>query len=168
MPLRTQPNIYFVAFDVEILQMIGKSVRWMWTAQNRAFPRLVSRFAMFPAAPARPAAAPAQCRTAFPLGRSPGPPSLGGSSAPGGHGGGGMQGRRKPGVSPPNTENTKKTHSLSKIPQKQKGDFQFYKSPLRLLHKYFFNSLLTYRYVYGIFKAHRRCYQCKSIKQLGK
>ena len=57
MPPRTQPNIYFVAFDMEILQMIGKSVRWMWTAQNRDFPRIVSRCAPFPAAPARPAAA---------------------------------------------------------------------------------------------------------------
>lgn len=50
----------------------------------------------------------------------------------------------------------------------KKGDFQFYKSSLRSLHKYIFNPPLTYRYVYGIFKAHRRCYQCKSIKQLGK
>lgn len=56
MPPRTQPNIYFVAFNVEILQMSGKSVRWLWTAQNRAFPRIVSRCATFPAAPARPAA----------------------------------------------------------------------------------------------------------------
>ena len=57
MPPRTQPNIYFVAFNVEIPQMIGKSVRLMWTVQNLAFLRLVSHCAPFPAALARPTAA---------------------------------------------------------------------------------------------------------------
>ena len=68
---------------------------------------------------------------------------------------------------PPKTEK-RPPSPLKKSRKNKKGNFQFYKSSLRSLHKYIFNSLLTYRYVYGIFKAHRRCYQCKSIKQLGK
>lgn len=76
------------------------------------------------------------------------------------------QGSRELAPQPPKTE--KSPSPLQNPAKNKKGDSQFYKSSLRSLHKYIFNSLLTYRYVYGIFKAHRRCYQCKSIKQLGK
>lgn len=130
MPPRTQPNIYFVAFDMKILQMGGKSVRMMRTAQSRAFPP--DRFTLHPVSSSSgtPRSCPAQCRIAFLQSRYPGPPSLGGSSAPGGHGGGGMQGGRKPGVSPPNTENTKKTPFSFKNPSKnKKAIFNFIKEP---------------------------------------
>lgn len=114
--------------------MIGKSVRWMWTAQNRAFHRIVSRCAPFPAAPARPAAALHNAGRLSLQADTRGRPPWAVCLRLGGMGAGGMQGRRKPGVSPPNTENTKKTPFSFKNPaKKQKGDFQFYKSPIRLL-----------------------------------
>ena len=130
MPPRTQPNIYFVAFDMEILQMIGKSVRWMWTAQNRDFPRIVSRCAPFPAAPARPTAARHNAGRLSCKADTRGRPLLAVRLRLGGMGAGGMQSRHKPGVSPPNTENTKKTPFSFKNPAKnKKAIFNFIKAP---------------------------------------
>nr|DAQ38664.1 MAG TPA: hypothetical protein [Caudoviricetes sp.] len=149
--------------------MIGKSVRLMWTVQNLAFLRLVSHCAPFPAALARPTAARHNAGRLSRKADTRGRPLWAVRLRLGGMGAGGMWNQARRRVSPPNTENTKKApFSFKKSRKKQKGDFQFYKSALLLLHKYIFNFLLTYRYVYGIFKAHRRCYQCKSIKQLGK
>ena len=128
--MRTQPNIYFVAFDVEILQMIGKSVRCMWTTQNRAFHRIVSRCAPFPAAPARPTAARYNAGRLSRQADTRGRPLWAVRLRLGGMGAGGMWNQARRRVSPPNTENTKKTPSLSKNPAKNKKEiFNFIKAP---------------------------------------
>lgn len=140
MPPRTQPNIYFVAFVISYMPIWSKCVRIAWTA---CVPWILCHPVL-----SRPSGVPG----CFWIHR--------------GRGISKARVSRELAPQPPKTE--KSPLPSQKFVKNKKGDFQFYKSSLRSLHKYIFNPLLTYRYVYGIFKAHRRCYPCKSIKQLGK